>query len=73
MSATTKEEKTVTKDRIRKYLTADLPSYEEISSEAQKEMAIRREIGLSMMLDLVSDEKIHHYTKLPILRLSASA
>lgn len=69
MSATTKEEKTLTKDRIRKNLPADLPSYEDAAIEAEKEMAIRREIGLSMMLDLVSDERIHHYTKLPYIEI----
>ena len=69
MSGTTREEQALSKERIRKYLTADILSYEEAAIEAEREMEIRREIGLSMMLDLVSDDRIHKYTKLPYIEI----
>ena len=59
-----KEEKALEKERLRKQLTVNFPSIEEAAIEAEKEMAVKREICLSMMLDLVSDEQIRKYTKL---------
>lgn len=65
----TKEEKAIEKERIRKQLTANFPSIEEAAIEAEKEMAIRREICLSMMLDHIPDEQIHRHTKLPYMEI----
>lgn len=65
----TKEEKAIEKERIRKQLTINFPSIEEATIEAEKEMAVKREICLSMMLDLVSDEQIRKYTKLPHMEI----
>lgn len=64
-----KEEKAIEKERIRKQLTDNFPSIEEAAIEAEKEMAVKREICLSMMLDLVSDEQIRKYTKLPHMEI----
>ena len=64
-----KEEKAVEKERLRKQLTVNFPSFEEAAIEAEKEMAVKREICLSMMLDLVSDKQIRQYTKLPHMEI----
>lgn len=66
---TTKEEKAIAKERIRKQLTVNFPSIEEAAIKAEKEIAIKREICLSMMLNHVSDEQIRKYTKLSYMEI----
>ncbi len=65
----TREERAIAKVNIRKRLTYDLPSVEEATSEAEKQIALKREIALNMMLDHASDERIHKYTRLPFMEI----
>lgn len=62
--AITKEERAIEKERIRKRLNVNFPGIEEAALEAEKEMTIKREICLNMMLDHIPDEQIRKYTKI---------
>lgn len=67
--ALTKEERVIEKERIRKRMTVNFPSIEEAALEAEKEMTIKREICLSMMLDHIPDEQLRKYTKISYMEI----
>lgn len=75
MADTKKEERASAKDRIRARYRS-LQSCTAIdSSEIEKEMALRYNIALRMMMDNVPDEKIRHYcllshTEIECIRLT---
>lgn len=75
MADTKKEERTSAKERIRAYYRSHQSCTAIDSTEMEKEMALRYDIALRMMMDQVPDEKIRHYclishTEIECIRLT---
>lgn len=69
MTDAKKEERTSAKERIRAYYRTHQFCAAIDSTEIEKEMALRRDIALRMMMDQVPDEKIRYYCMLPHMQI----
>lgn len=69
MADTKKEECSSAKERVRAYYRSRQSCAAIDLSEIEKEMAIRYEIAVRMMMDQVPDEKIRYYCLLPHMQI----
>ncbi len=69
MADTKKEERSSTKERVRAYYRSRQSCAAIDLSEIEKEMAIRYEIAVRMMMDQVPDEKIRYYCLLSHMQI----